>query len=69
MDRDFCNTQLTESWLREYQVPVFSSGTHPNMMTSGSGGFLFTATKTTSEGVEIVKPPMKKRKAQNKSKS
>ncbi|KAJ2585289.1 tRNA (adenine(58)-N(1))-methyltransferase non-catalytic subunit TRM6, partial [Coemansia sp. RSA 1722] len=34
----FINVQLTESWLREYQV--LPSRTHPLMNTSGGGGFL-----------------------------
>ncbi|KAI8805919.1 Gcd10p family-domain-containing protein [Cladochytrium replicatum] len=38
----FVNASITESWLREYQVPVYDSGTHPHMMTSGSGGFLLS---------------------------
>jgi tRNA (adenine-N(1)-)-methyltransferase non-catalytic subunit len=66
LDKNYCNTQLTESWMREFQVPVFASGTHPSMMTSGSGGFLFTATKVTSEGVEIVKPTFQQKKQKNK---
>jgi tRNA (adenine-N(1)-)-methyltransferase non-catalytic subunit len=69
LDKDFCNTQLTESWMREYQVPILASGTHPTMMTSGSGGFLFTATKVTSQGVEIVKPTFQQRKKQKQSRN
>ncbi|KAI9209595.1 Gcd10p family-domain-containing protein [Polychytrium aggregatum] len=42
---DYINAQLTESWLREYQVPIQSGGTHPFMTTSGTGGFLLTATR------------------------
>ncbi|KAJ3271925.1 hypothetical protein HDV01_006059 [Terramyces sp. JEL0728] len=50
----YANTFLTESWLREYQVPVFTSGTHPNMMMSGSGGFIFSATTVvTPEGLML----------------
>ncbi|KAJ3020232.1 tRNA (adenine(58)-N(1))-methyltransferase non-catalytic subunit trm6 [Thoreauomyces humboldtii] len=40
--RDFINVQLTESFLREYQV---LAGTHPMMRMSGNGGFLLSATK------------------------
>ncbi|KAJ3294771.1 tRNA (adenine(58)-N(1))-methyltransferase non-catalytic subunit TRM6 [Borealophlyctis nickersoniae] len=44
--RQFVNTQLTESWLREYQVPVDSvGGTHPQMRMSGNGGYLLSAIK------------------------
>ncbi|KAJ2721720.1 tRNA (adenine(58)-N(1))-methyltransferase non-catalytic subunit trm6 [Coemansia sp. Benny D115] len=38
---DFLNVQLTESWLREYQV--LPSRTHPMMNTSGGGGFILSA--------------------------
>ncbi|KAJ3318520.1 tRNA (adenine(58)-N(1))-methyltransferase non-catalytic subunit trm6 [Boothiomyces sp. JEL0866] len=62
----YANTFLTESWLREYQVPVFTSGTHPNMMMSGSGGFIFSATTvTTPEGLVIDKTT--KRRKTNKN--
>ncbi|KAI9471188.1 tRNA (adenine(58)-N(1))-methyltransferase non-catalytic subunit trm6 [Coemansia sp. RSA 989] len=37
----FINVQLTESWLREYQV--LPNRTHPLMTTSGSGGFILSA--------------------------
>ncbi|KAJ3379324.1 tRNA (adenine(58)-N(1))-methyltransferase non-catalytic subunit trm6 [Entophlyctis sp. JEL0112] len=42
---DYVNAQLTETMTREYQVPVSGLGTHPFMMTSGTGGFLLTATR------------------------
>ncbi|KAJ3105508.1 tRNA (adenine(58)-N(1))-methyltransferase non-catalytic subunit TRM6 [Phlyctochytrium planicorne] len=38
----FINTQLTESWLREYQVGVNASGTHPRMQMPGGGGFILS---------------------------
>ncbi|KAJ1954743.1 tRNA (adenine(58)-N(1))-methyltransferase non-catalytic subunit trm6 [Linderina pennispora] len=38
---EFLNVQMTESWLREYQV--LPNRTHPLMMTSGGGGFLLSA--------------------------
>ncbi|KAJ1946175.1 tRNA (adenine(58)-N(1))-methyltransferase non-catalytic subunit trm6 [Kickxella alabastrina] len=38
---DFLNVQLTESWLREYQV--LPSRTHPLMNTSGGGGYILSA--------------------------
>ncbi|KAJ1789499.1 tRNA (adenine(58)-N(1))-methyltransferase non-catalytic subunit trm6, partial [Coemansia sp. RSA 2399] len=38
---EFLNVQLTESWLREYQV--LPKRTHPLMSMSGSGGFLLSA--------------------------
>ncbi|TPX72865.1 hypothetical protein SpCBS45565_g00236 [Spizellomyces sp. 'palustris'] len=41
--RDFVNAQLTESWIREYQVPTAASGTHPLMRMSGSGGYILSA--------------------------
>ncbi|KAH6565413.1 hypothetical protein BASA60_009912 [Batrachochytrium salamandrivorans] len=51
----FVNTQLTESWLREYQVPTTNTGTHPTMTTSGSGGYLFSSTTVIDDGVKISK--------------
>ncbi|KAJ2344194.1 tRNA (adenine(58)-N(1))-methyltransferase non-catalytic subunit trm6, partial [Coemansia sp. RSA 2671] len=38
---EFLNVQLTESWLREYQV--LPNRTHPLMNTSGGGGFILSA--------------------------
>ncbi|KAJ1995413.1 tRNA (adenine(58)-N(1))-methyltransferase non-catalytic subunit trm6 [Coemansia umbellata] len=38
---EFLNVQLTESWLREYQV--LPKRTHPMMGMSGGGGFLLSA--------------------------
>jgi tRNA (adenine-N(1)-)-methyltransferase non-catalytic subunit len=60
----YVNTQLTESWMREYQVPIVSSGTHPHMMTNGNGGFVFHGTLVHDDNVIITKPPLKK-KARN----
>ena len=73
--REFINIQLTESFLREYQVnyPVCFSfihvlqiplqgmaGTHPHMMTSASGGFLLSATRVL-DTIEVgFKPPVNK---------
>ncbi|KAJ2377525.1 tRNA (adenine(58)-N(1))-methyltransferase non-catalytic subunit trm6 [Coemansia sp. RSA 2603] len=37
----FVNVQLSEGWLREYQV--LPNRTHPTMSTSGGGGFLLSA--------------------------
>ncbi|RIB22294.1 Gcd10p family-domain-containing protein [Gigaspora rosea] len=42
----FLNPQLTESWLREYQV--LPGRTHPSMSTSGGGGYLLQATYTST---------------------
>ncbi|KAJ2003480.1 tRNA (adenine(58)-N(1))-methyltransferase non-catalytic subunit trm6 [Coemansia thaxteri] len=39
--QSFLNVQLTESWLREYQV--LPGRTHPTMTTSGGGGFILSA--------------------------
>ncbi|KAJ2733563.1 tRNA (adenine(58)-N(1))-methyltransferase non-catalytic subunit trm6 [Coemansia sp. Cherry 401B] len=38
---EFLNVQLTESWLREYQV--LPNRTHPLMNMSGGGGFILSA--------------------------
>ncbi|KAJ3190091.1 tRNA (adenine(58)-N(1))-methyltransferase non-catalytic subunit trm6 [Gaertneriomyces sp. JEL0708] len=43
--RQFINAQLTESWMREYQVPVHAHGTHPRMTMSGRGGYLLSGIK------------------------
>ena len=50
----YINVQLTESWLREYQVPVFNAGSHPEMMTSGSGGYLLSAIKVDGQKLDVV---------------
>ncbi|KAI8924663.1 Gcd10p family-domain-containing protein [Entophlyctis helioformis] len=50
VSRRFINAQVTESWMREYQVPVFASGTHPSMMTSGTGGYLLSMITIIEEG-------------------
>ncbi|KAJ2212317.1 tRNA (adenine(58)-N(1))-methyltransferase non-catalytic subunit trm6 [Coemansia sp. RSA 487] len=39
--QEFLNVQLTESWLREYQV--LPKRTHPLMTMSGGGGYLLSA--------------------------
>ena len=36
-------------------VPVLASGTHPDMMTSGNGGFLLSATLVTNEGCDELR--------------
>ncbi|KAJ2514856.1 tRNA (adenine(58)-N(1))-methyltransferase non-catalytic subunit trm6 [Coemansia sp. RSA 2049] len=43
----FLNVQLTESWLREYQV--LPKRTHPLMTMSGGGGFLLSAIHLASD--------------------
>ncbi|KAJ3150168.1 tRNA (adenine(58)-N(1))-methyltransferase non-catalytic subunit trm6 [Geranomyces variabilis] len=40
--REYVNSQLTESWLREYQV---TGGMHPTMRMSGTGGYLVSGIK------------------------
>lgn len=43
---EFVNVHLTESWLREYQLPLKKmSGTHPHMTGLPHGGYLLTATR------------------------
>lgn len=42
-DNNYLNPYLTESWSRTYQV--LPGRTHPLMTTSGTGGYLFHATK------------------------
>jgi tRNA (adenine-N(1)-)-methyltransferase non-catalytic subunit len=53
-DPHYVNSQITESWLREYQVPTGKGGMHPQMMTSGSGGYLLTATTVVPESADLV---------------
>ncbi|KAI8324008.1 Gcd10p-domain-containing protein [Martensiomyces pterosporus] len=48
--REFLNVQLTESWLREYQV--LPNRTHPLMSMSGGGGFILSAIHLASSGEE-----------------
>ncbi|KAJ3048769.1 tRNA (adenine(58)-N(1))-methyltransferase non-catalytic subunit TRM6, partial [Rhizophlyctis rosea] len=44
--RDFVNVQVTEGWLREYQVPVDAvGGTHPLMRMPANGGYLLSGLK------------------------
>ncbi|KAJ2220628.1 tRNA (adenine(58)-N(1))-methyltransferase non-catalytic subunit trm6 [Coemansia sp. RSA 485] len=50
----FINVQLTESWLREYQV--LPSRTHPLMNTSGGGGFLVSAIHLAPTQEEATNP-------------
>nr|CAG8466253.1 8130_t:CDS:2 [Entrophospora candida] len=42
ISKNYLNPQITESWLRQYQV--LPGRTHPFMSTSGGGGYLLTAT-------------------------
>ncbi|KAI9341275.1 Gcd10p family-domain-containing protein [Zopfochytrium polystomum] len=42
---EFINAQLVENFSREYQVPEEAAGMHPFMQTSGSGGFILSATR------------------------
>ncbi|CAG8635317.1 522_t:CDS:2, partial [Dentiscutata heterogama] len=46
----FLNPQITESWLRQYQV--LPGRTHPSMSTSGGGGYLLQTIYT--RGIETV---------------
>ncbi|KAJ1649753.1 tRNA (adenine(58)-N(1))-methyltransferase non-catalytic subunit trm6 [Dispira simplex] len=54
---DFINPQITESWMREYQV--LPGRTHPLMVMSAGGGFLLTATRVydSPEVVPIFSTP------------
>jgi tRNA (adenine-N(1)-)-methyltransferase non-catalytic subunit len=56
------NVRLTDSWMREYQVPVHASGTHPIMTMSGHGGFILTGLKVLDN--EVVHAYTKRDKAQ-----
>ncbi|CAI2169912.1 13202_t:CDS:10 [Funneliformis geosporum] len=42
ISKKYLNPQITESWLRQYQV--LPGRTHPSMSTSGGGGYLLHAT-------------------------
>ena len=62
----FINVQLTESWLREYQVASAKGGSHPLMNMSGSGGFLLSATTVLpSDETTPLTAFRKKRKTDN----
>jgi tRNA (adenine-N(1)-)-methyltransferase non-catalytic subunit len=56
------NVRLSDSWMREYQVPVHASGTHPLMSMSGHGGFILTGLKVLDN--EVVHAHSKRDKAQ-----
>lgn len=43
ISNNYLNVQLTESWLRRYQV--LPGRTHPTMTTSGGGGYILSATR------------------------
>lgn len=65
---DYINIQLTDGWLREYQVPIYSPGTHPFMVMSGTGGYLMSAVRVNADAkVELLPKPGKrgKRKQQD----
>ncbi|TPX48873.1 hypothetical protein SeMB42_g02812 [Synchytrium endobioticum] len=42
---DFVNVDMSESWLREYQLPCYRAGTRPIMTGSSTGGFFVSATR------------------------
>lgn len=60
-DPAYVLTSLTESFMREYKAPVGLSGTHPEMTTSGCGGFYCMAYTVKSDGVDIL-PKIKRGK-------
>lgn len=64
----YINAQLTESWMREYKCPVNLSGTHPQMMTSASGGYYVSAIFVGKQDLVIEKVSYKKMKADAKEK-
>ncbi|GAB5588059.1 tRNA (adenine(58)-N(1))-methyltransferase non-catalytic subunit trm6 [Umbelopsis nana] len=43
ISNNYLNVQLTESWLRRYQV--LPGRTHPTMTTSGGGGYILSSTR------------------------
>jgi tRNA (adenine-N(1)-)-methyltransferase non-catalytic subunit len=47
-DQNYLNANITESWTRTYQV--LPGRTHPLMTTSGTGGYLFHATRVYVQG-------------------
>lgn len=47
--------QLTESWMREYQIPLQGmSGTHPHMTTSAASGYLLTAIRVLNDENVVI---------------
>lgn len=67
----YLNVQLTESWLRRYQV--LPGRTHPQMTTTGGGGYILSATRVLDnpnenpvEAVEISDSAPEAKKARTK---
>jgi tRNA (adenine-N(1)-)-methyltransferase non-catalytic subunit len=67
----YLNVQLTESWLRRYQV--LPGRTHPQMTTTGGGGYILSATRVLDnpnenpvEAVEISDSAPEAKKAKTK---
>ncbi|CAM0140954.1 tRNA (adenine(58)-N(1))-methyltransferase non-catalytic subunit trm6 [Umbelopsis sp. WA50703] len=65
LSNNYLNVQLTESWLREYQV--LPGRTHPEMTTSGGGGYVLSAIRVLDEPKEVPEdgPEAKKIKTDN----
>lgn len=59
---DYVDCQLSESWMREYQIPSSKGGMHPEMTASGRGGYLLTAITAIVPPEEIIPMHAKKQK-------
>ena len=59
---EYVECQLSESWMREFQIPSGKGGMHPFMMTSGRSGYLLTALTAISPTDEIVPMNSKRQK-------
>ena len=59
---DYLDCQLSESWMREYQIPSGKGGMHPFMMTSGRSGYLLTAITAISPSEELIPMHSKRQK-------
>ena len=61
----FVNSNITESWYREYQVPSGKGGMHPHMSGSGSGGYLLSSITVIPRDIEPMIQKGKKRKSED----
>jgi tRNA (adenine-N(1)-)-methyltransferase non-catalytic subunit len=59
---EYVDCQLSESWMREYQIPSSKGGMHPEMMTSGRGGYILSAITAIIPNEEIIPMHSKKQK-------
>jgi hypothetical protein len=67
--KEMINIQLTESWVREYQLPLRKmSGTHPHMNALPQGGFLLTGTRVFGGEELVLNMSFREQKAKKRAK-